>query len=100
MASSRTSPAARSASCSPAATWTWSASAAWSPGSTETSPPPAASKRWAGVPLLDCAPMETHVGTSEESLLLAGLRSGDQDAYARLVKQHGGRLLEVSRRLL
>lgn len=44
--------------------------------------------------------METHAGMPEESLLLEGLRSGDQDAYARLVKRHGGRLLEVSRRLL
>lgn len=44
--------------------------------------------------------METHVGMSEESVLLAGLRSGNQDAYSHLVKRHGGRLLEVSRRLL
>jgi RNA polymerase sigma-70 factor (ECF subfamily) len=39
-------------------------------------------------------------GAAEESLLLAGLRAGDQSAYERLVKHYGGRLLAVARRLL
>jgi RNA polymerase sigma-70 factor (ECF subfamily) len=49
--------------------------------------------------------METRIGgglsdLSDESALLAGLRSGDQHAYENMVKRHGGRLLEVARRLL
>lgn len=37
---------------------------------------------------------------SFEAELLAGLRAGDDAAYERLVRTHGGRLLAVARRLL
>jgi RNA polymerase sigma-70 factor (ECF subfamily) len=37
---------------------------------------------------------------SDESLLLAALRRGDEGAFERLVREHGGRLLAVSRRFL
>jgi RNA polymerase sigma-70 factor (ECF subfamily) len=36
----------------------------------------------------------------DEASLLAGLRAGDETAYARLVTLHGGRMLAVARRLL
>jgi DNA-binding GntR family transcriptional regulator len=37
---------------------------------------------------------------ADERELLAALRAGDEEAYARLVAAHGGRLLAVARRLL
>lgn len=36
----------------------------------------------------------------DEASLLTGLRAGDEDAFARLVTLHGGRMLAVARRLL
>ena len=35
----------------------------------------------------------------DEVALVAGLRAGEPDAYERLVRQHGGHLLAVARRL-
>jgi RNA polymerase sigma-70 factor, ECF subfamily len=35
-----------------------------------------------------------------EAALLAGLRAGDEAAFERLVRQHGGRMLAVARRML
>lgn len=36
----------------------------------------------------------------DEAALLAGLRAGDEDAYALMVRAYGGRLLAVARRIL
>jgi RNA polymerase sigma-70 factor, ECF subfamily len=37
---------------------------------------------------------------AEERALLAALRGGDERAYERLVREHGGRMLAVARRML
>ena len=39
----------------------------------------------------------TFVGSPEESALLAALRRGDEDAFARLVQEHHARLRRVAR---
>lgn len=38
--------------------------------------------------------------TDDDSALLAGLRAGDEKAYETLVRDHGGRMLAVAKRLL
>ncbi|HEX6903739.1 MAG TPA: sigma-70 family RNA polymerase sigma factor [Thermoanaerobaculia bacterium] len=38
--------------------------------------------------------------SSEESLLLAELRAGSEAAFERLLREHGGRMLAVARRLV
>jgi len=43
---------------------------------------------------------ERQHGWSEESELIARLRTADEDAFAALVKLHGGRLLATARRFL
>ena len=42
--------------------------------------------------------MESSVG--EEQVLLAELRAGREAAFARLLREHGGRMLAVARRLV
>lgn len=37
---------------------------------------------------------------TDETVLVAGLREGDETAYEHLVREHGGRLLSVIRRIL
>jgi RNA polymerase sigma-70 factor (ECF subfamily) len=45
-------------------------------------------------------PLPREPAGSEEEHLLAGLRRGEETAFERLVRTHGGRMLSVARRLL
>jgi RNA polymerase sigma-70 factor (ECF subfamily) len=45
-------------------------------------------------------PLPREPAGSEEDRLLAGLRRGEESAFERLVRAHGGRMLSVARRLL
>jgi RNA polymerase sigma-70 factor (ECF subfamily) len=49
---------------------------------------------------LDPDPTTAHAGVGDDSELLARLRAGDDRACEELVRQHGGRMLSVARRLL
>lgn len=44
--------------------------------------------------------METSLDVSDELELIAGLRSGDEASYERLVTTYGGRILAVARRIV
>lgn len=45
-------------------------------------------------------PSRSELAFSDESSLVAGLRRGDGAAYEQLIRQYGGRLLQVARRYL
>jgi RNA polymerase sigma-70 factor (ECF subfamily) len=44
--------------------------------------------------------METSLPGAEDHALLADLRAGREEAFARLLREHGGRMLAVARRLV